>query len=237
MAAAALAFAWFAPSGDYLYVPNRATPVGDKVKVEGERSGGEDGGAIYYVDVNVRAATWFESLLPFARPDGASLVSREEVVPPGSSFEDRRAEGKREMARSEQTAAAVALKQAGYRVSATPRGALVDGVAPDVPAARILRSGDVIVGVGDTKILTPIALRQSFADVRPGDDIALRIKRDGAVKTVTVRTIESPRDPGKGQERKRLGDSAPMRSRGRGIGSPSSSHARSSAPRASQPAA
>ena len=48
-------------------------------------------------------------------------------MPPGSSFEDRRAEGLREMARSEQTAAAVALKQAGYRVTATPRGALVDG--------------------------------------------------------------------------------------------------------------
>ena len=33
VAAAAIAFAWFAPSNDYLYVPNRATPVGDKVKV------------------------------------------------------------------------------------------------------------------------------------------------------------------------------------------------------------
>ena len=197
MAAAAIAFAWFAPSHDYLYVPNRATPVGAKVKVEGERSGGENGGAIYYVDVNVRAATWVESLLPFVRPDGASLVAREEVVPPGSSFEDRREEGEREMARSEQTAAAVALKQAGYRVTATPRGALVDGVVPDVPAAKVLRSGDVIVRVGDTKILTPIALRQSFADVRPGDEIVLRIRRDGAIKTVTVRTIESPREPGK----------------------------------------
>ena len=133
---------------DYLYVPNKATPVGDKVKVEGERSGGEDGGAIYYVDVNVRSATWIESLLPFTRPDGASLVPRDEVVPPGSSFEDRRAEGLREMARSEQTAAAVALKQAGYRVKATPRGALVDAVASDAPAAKVLRAGDVIIGVG-----------------------------------------------------------------------------------------
>ena len=197
MVAAAVAFAWFAPSHDYLYVPNKATPVGDKVKVEGERSGGEDGGAIYYVDVSVRSATWIESLLPFARPDGASLVPRDEVVPPGSSFEDRRAEGLREMDRSEKTAAAVALRQAGYRVRATPRGALVDGVASDAPAAKSLRSGDAIVGVGNTKILTPSALRRSFAGVRPGDEVDLRIRRDGAVKTVTVRTIESPREPGR----------------------------------------
>ena len=197
MVAAAVAFAWFAPSHDYLYVPNKATPVGDKVKVEGERSGGENGGAIYYVDVSVRSATWIESLLPFARPDGASLVPRDEVVPPGSSFEDRRVEGLREMARSERTAAAVALKQAGYRVTATPRGALVDGVASDAPAAKSLRPGDSIVGVGSTKILTPSALRRSFADVHPGDEIDLRIRRNGAVRTVTVRTIESPREPGK----------------------------------------
>ena len=197
VSAAVLAFAWFAPSRDYLYVPNRATPVGDKVTVEGERSGGEKGGAIYYVDVSVRSATWLESLLPFLRPDGSSLVPREEVVPPGSSFEDRRADGRREMARSEQTAAAVALKEAGYPVTATPRGALVDDVASDVPAAEVLRSGDVIVGVGDTKILTPIALRTSFADIRPGDDVVLQIRRDGVVKEITVRTIESPRETGK----------------------------------------
>ena len=197
VAAAALAFAWFAPSRDYLYTPNEAHPVGDKVKVEGERPGGEEGGAIYYVDVSVRSATWIEALLPFTRPEGATLVPQKEVVPPGSSFEDRRQEGLREMARSEQTAAAVALKQAGYRVTAKPRGALVDGVASDVPAAKVLRSGDVIIGVGDTHVLTPDALRSTLADVQPGDDIALEIRRDGEVKVVTVRTIESPQEPGK----------------------------------------
>jgi len=196
VAAAAVAFAWFAPSHDYLYVPNKASPVAGKVKIAGERSGGENGGAIYYVDVSVRQATWFERLLPFVRPNGATLVPREEVVPPGTSFEDRHEEGLREMARSEQTAAAVALRQAGYRVVATPRGALVDGVALDAPAAKLLRSGDVIIGIGDTRILTPTALRRSFVNVHPGDDVVLRIKRHGSVKTVTVRTIESPREPG-----------------------------------------
>ncbi len=68
----------------------RRTPVGDRVTVAGQqRSGGEEGGAIYYVDVSVRSATWVESLLPFTRPDGASLVPEEQVVPPGSTFEDR----------------------------------------------------------------------------------------------------------------------------------------------------
>ncbi len=197
VAAATLAFAWFAPSHDYLYVPNRATPVGDKVTVAGAGRSSDSGGAIYYVDVSVRSATWIESLLPFTRPDGATLVPEEQVVPPGSTFEDRRKEDLREMARSEQTAAAVALKQAGYRVTATPRGTLVDGVAPDVPAAKVLRSGDVIVGVGGTKVLTPTALRNTFAKVHPGDEVDLDIRRDGVVSAVTVKTVESPAEKGK----------------------------------------
>ena len=86
VAAAAIAFAWFAPSDDYLYVPNKATPVGDKVKVEGERSGADDGGAIYYVDVNVRSATRLESLLPFVRPAGASEAMASTSAPRGVAF-------------------------------------------------------------------------------------------------------------------------------------------------------
>ena len=115
VAAVVLGLAWFVPANDYLYVPNAANPVADKVKVEGEKPGPAGEGGIYYVDVNVRRATWAEQLLPFLRPEGASLVPKQQVVPPGTSFEDRRADGLREMARSEQVAAAVALEAGGLR--------------------------------------------------------------------------------------------------------------------------
>ena len=49
------------------------------------------------------------------------------------------------MNRSEQVAAAVALRAAGLDVEATPRGVLVESVAVDVPAAGEVESGDVIV--------------------------------------------------------------------------------------------
>jgi PDZ domain-containing protein len=197
VAAALIGLAWIYPSRDYLYVPNTASPVATKVKVEGERPSAHSKGAIYYVDVSVRQATWAERLLPFLRPNGASLVPREQVVPPGSSFEARRKDGLREMARSEEVAAAVALKQAGYTVTATPRGALVEAVATDAPAAALLDSGDVIVGAGGRTIRTPEELRRSFTGVRPGDDVVLRVRRGGALRTVTVRTVESPSERGR----------------------------------------
>jgi PDZ domain-containing protein len=195
-AAALIGLAWIYPSRDYLYIPNTASPVAAKVKVEGEKPPARSPGGIYYVDVAERRATWAERLLPFLRPDGASLVPRERIVPPGSSFEDRRKDGLREMARSEEIAAAVALKQAGFRVSATPRGALVEAVASDAPAAAILDSGDVIVGARGHTIRTPEELRRSFTRVRPGSDVVLRVRHSGAVKTVTVRTVESPTESG-----------------------------------------
>jgi PDZ domain-containing protein len=197
VAAALIAFAWIYPSRDYLYVPNTASPVAADVKIEGKRAPARGKGAIYYVDVSVRQATWAERLLPFLRPDGASLVPREQVVPPGSTFEDRRKDGIREMALSEEVAAAVALEQAGYKVTATPRGALVEAIATDAPAASVLDSGDVIVGAGGHTIRTPEQLRRSFTGIRPGSNVVLRVRRSGVVRTMTVRTVESPSERGR----------------------------------------
>ena len=191
VAAVAAALAWFAPASDYLYVPNAAHPVAAKVKVQGEKLPAPGAGAIYYVDVSVRRATWAERLLPFVRPDGATLVPREEVVPPGSSFEARHEDGLREMERSEKVAAAVALEQAGFKVQKKARGALVEAVASDAPAATVLDPGDVIVGARGKPISTPEQLRRSFEDVRPGAGVVLLIRRDGKAKTVTVRVTVS----------------------------------------------
>ena len=84
--------------------------------------------------------------MPFTRPDGASMVPEHALSAPGSSFEERRATARAEMARSEKVAAAVALRAAGYDVDAAPRGALVETVAIDVRAGeQRCADGDVIV--------------------------------------------------------------------------------------------
>ena len=131
------------------------------------------------------------------RPDGSTLVPRDQVVPPGSSFEARHEDALREMARSEKVAAAVALKQAGFKVKTTNKGALVEAVASDAPAATKLDEGDVIVAARGKPILTPGQLRAAFTGVHPGDNVVLRVRRDGQLKTVTVRTVESQREKGR----------------------------------------
>ncbi|MDH4177360.1 MAG: PDZ domain-containing protein [Thermoleophilia bacterium] len=197
-AAAALAVAAlvFVPTGYYLFVPNTAKPLQGLVQVEGEKPQDDEGG-IYYVDVTVRPANWFERLLAFVRPNGASIVPEAELVPPGSTRSIERRASLDAMARSEEVAAAVALEQAGYDVTAEPRGTIVEAVAADVPAVRVLRSGDVIVEAGGKPVRTPVDLREAVAAVDPGQSVALRVRREGKALDLTVPTIDSPSDPGR----------------------------------------
>jgi PDZ domain-containing protein len=98
------------------------------------------------------------------------------------------------MERSEEIASAVALRALGYDVTATPRGALVVGVASDVPAARELDPGDVIVAVDGVPVKTPDRLRQEIGKREPGDPVRLTIRRDGKARDVTVLTVANPSD-------------------------------------------
>ena len=93
----------------------------------------------------VRKASRLEKLLPRLRPDGADILPEEALVPPGTSIQDRRRQNLRQMDRSQEVAAAVALRELGYDVKAEPEGALVVAVASDAPAAGKLEPTDVIV--------------------------------------------------------------------------------------------
>jgi Lon-like protease len=186
-----LAVVWLVPSGYYIYAPHEAQPLAGRVEVQGERA--ETGpGRILFVDITVRPASWLERLLPFARPDGSTLVPDHAVVPPGSTIADRRQDARAEMKRSEDVAAAVALRQAGYPVVAKPRGALVEGVARNVPAASRLQEQDVIVAVDGEAVRTPADLRRLVGLHEPGDTVTLRVRRDGKLRTIAVRTVADP---------------------------------------------
>jgi PDZ domain-containing protein len=194
VAALALFALWRFPSPDYLFLPNTARPLTGLVSVEGSHPTKKQGG-IYYLDVTERQASWLERLLPFTRPDGASLVPNRAVVPKGVSFEDEHKQELEDMTRSQQVAAAVALRYAGLRVVARPTGVLVEGVYSNVPAAKVIRSGDVIVGVNGRAVLSRLELRAALAKRAPGDVVSLRVLRGGKALIVSTKTISDPREP------------------------------------------
>jgi PDZ domain-containing protein len=192
--AAVVLAASIVPAGDYLYIPDTAKPVADRVSVQGGKEPA-NGGGIYFVDVSLRKARWLERALPFLRPDGASLVPGQDVTAPGQTFQQRHEESLEAMDRSKQVAAAVAQKAAGLPVETTPNGVVVEAVAIDVPAASVLRQGDVIVRAHGKAVRTVAELRAATGAVAPGDELALRLRRGGKTVDRTVKTVASPNDP------------------------------------------
>lgn len=183
---------WWVPANDFLLVPDRAKPLADRVEVQGGKRNAK--GDVYYVDLFVRRIRRLEQLLPFTRPDGATVVPERAIAPDGTSDAERDRQNAADMERSEQIASVVALRALGYDVVATPRGVLVTSVSADVPAAKELKPEDVIVAVDGIPVKTPAQLRREIGRHEPGDDLRLTLHRGDKVKDVTVRTIASPVD-------------------------------------------
>jgi PDZ domain-containing protein len=192
---AATAVLWSLPAEEFIFAPDKAKPLNGRVVVQGSHPDGK--GDVYYVDLFVRRTRWLEQLLPFTRPEGSTVVPEEALLPLGTSDEERDRQNAADMERSEQIASVVALRALGYDVVATPRGALVIGVASDVPAAAKIDAGDVIVAVDGVPVRTPAALRREIGRRKPGDDVRLTVRRGGKALDLTVRTIASPTEPDK----------------------------------------
>jgi PDZ domain-containing protein len=180
-------------SNTYIFLPDRARPVEPLIKVEGAKDE-DDAGGIFFVDVIVRRATWMERLFPSIR-DGATLVPARALNPTGVSDDARRAGNLREMTRSQSIAAAVALRELGYKVKVRTTGALISAVAPDSPASRGLRPGDVVVDLDGQPVRTRDALRRLIRRKTPGEKIRLDIRRGSKLEKVTLTTAPDARDP------------------------------------------
>jgi PDZ domain-containing protein len=142
----------------------------------------------------VRKASLLEEQVGALRPEGADVVPEHAIVPPGSSFEQRRELNLQAMDLSQQIAAAVALRELDYDVDTAPQGALVVAVAADAPAAGKLEPTDVVVGVDGDDVRTPDDLRRLIARHDVGESVRLRVRSGDDTRTVEVGTVASPED-------------------------------------------
>lgn len=181
----------FYPSNYYIFLPDPARSVEPLVHVEGEHDGEDDGG-IYMVDVIVRKASLLERYFPGIH-DGATLVPADVYNPQNLPERIQRQQGLAEMSASQKIAAAVALRELGYKV--TQDGVVVSAIDVGAPADGVLKPGDVIVGAQDEDVADPEDLTRVMARLDPGDKVTLRIERGGAEQTVEVGTKASEDTP------------------------------------------
>jgi PDZ domain-containing protein len=196
VATGALLFA-LPDEGTYIFLPDEPHPVAPLVEVENGEQPDDDGG-LFFVDVIVRRPSIAERLLPGLFYDGASLVPAHAVNPTGLSEQDRRRASLQVMTRSQQVAAAVALRQAGYDVEATEDGVLVVQVLPGTPAAGKLHPSDVIVELDGARIDSLARLRSLLAERRPGDEVALDVRRGEERLPFRIELAADPEDRQRG---------------------------------------
>ena len=81
------------------------------------------------------------------------------------------------MARSQQVAAAVALRRLGYDVKTQDVGVLVDALVARSPAVGKLRPNDVIVAVDGKPVSTRSDLLRFVGAHSPGEQVRLDVRR------------------------------------------------------------
>lgn len=183
---------WLAPSDDYLLLPDEAHPVAPLVTVEHpKRGGGSDG--IYFVDLIQRQASLAESIWPGIR-DGSTLVPESRVNPHGIAESVRRQADLGQMARSQEIAAAVALRELGYDVKVRENGAFIASIFSELPAAGKLAPGEVIVAVDGTRVRSTVDLQRLIAEKKPGTEITLTLRHSKGLRKVRLTTAANPTD-------------------------------------------
>ena len=123
-----------------------------------------------------RKATLLEDMFHGVAGDGASFLPKSDVQPPGVSESQDQQFELQEMARSQQIAAAVALRQLGYKVKVSAAGALIVAIGPGTPAEGKLVPGDVIVSVDGRRVVTPEQARVALRKRKPGDGVSLGVR-------------------------------------------------------------
>ena len=190
----AAAVLWLWPSNEFLLLPDKARPVAPLVSVRG----GKDPtgpGQVYFDAIIIRRAKLFEKIFPWIHRD-ATLVSEDVVNPPGVNDTQRLKEDLREMSRSQDIAAAVALKHLGYKVVLRPTGARVKQVLPGSPAAKAgLEPTDVIVAVDGRPVRTTADLRKLISRHKPGETVRLSVRAPKGLEELRARTVSDGKRP------------------------------------------
>ncbi len=100
-----------------------------------------------------------------------------------------------QMARSQEIAAAVALRELGYHVRVRENGAFVASVYSDLPAFGKVVPGEVIVAVDGRPVRSTLDLQELIAVNKPGTPLTLTLRHSKGQRKVRLKTAPNPEDP------------------------------------------
>lgn len=138
----------------------------------------------------------FAALHAWLSPHDA-VVPESEIFTPGQSSQQVAKEDTEEMANSQQTATAAALCQLGIAFKTVDT---IQATVKGMPAASVLRPGDVIVAVGGTPVTCHADAGTLIKARKPGAPVELTILRKGRTQQVRLVTADVQGGPEIGVE-------------------------------------
>lgn len=188
---ALLALTFFLPLPYVVYRPGLTIDVLGQaagkpiIGVQGEKSYRDDG-QLRMVTVSVTSP---DTKVHLPELLTAWLNKRDAVYPwdavytKGESNDDSRAEGAAQMASSQDTATAVALRETGVTV---PEVTTIAGVGKGEPAYGLLQAGDIVISIDGHPAKDADAMVKLIRATPSGKTLTFVIKRKGAERTVMV---------------------------------------------------
>ena len=142
----------------------------------------------------MRKATLLERLFGGLH-DGADLYPAKAVNPPGVGEQQRRRIDLQDMHRSQEIAAAVALRAAGKKVVLRPVGARVAFVEDGKPAVGKLEPDDVIVAVNGARVRGPKDVFTRMRKTAVGDSVRFTVRRGKQSLVIPIKTVAADSGP------------------------------------------
>lgn len=184
VALALLAGASIVPTPFYLLAPGNAVELGQHVAVGSHPAPSR---RFYLTDVAVARASLL--LLAGALVPGTRIVRREDVVPSGATARTYDRALVDAMTDSQNVAAIVAERSAGYRIALPQRRFVVSGFVAGSRARRSLRDGDAVLAVAGRPVRALDTVANYVGGLVAGSDVRVTIARGPSVRNVVITTM------------------------------------------------
>ena len=188
-----LALAVFLPIPSiYAFLPGPVKSVEGLVEVGGAKTYSSEGD-LYLTTVSVDTEITFVKLVAALIDPNKKIVGEEQVTG-GGSQEDVLKQARQDMRASQQHAEEVALSALGI-AEPEANGVRIAQTAPDSPASGVLKAGDLIVAVDDSRVSTTCQVGSAIAAHDVGDEIQITVRRKGRRETFSLSTRPDPTSP------------------------------------------
>jgi Lon-like protease len=204
LAVAAVALqSWHVPY--YAITPGEATPVAKLIHVKGLKTDPHPD-TIMLTDVYEQSLTALQYLFMHFQAH-VEFIPAGELTDPGIPVSELADQGYLQMHDSKQAAEVAALRALGWKVPATPSGAVITGVVSSAPAQRAgVSVADLVVGANGHAVHSACDLIRLVHPLAPGARLRLGVERAridargdvsyAAPSTLTLTTAPSPSGSG-----------------------------------------